>query len=180
MVSREQLKQDGLRAYEFGRVRAAVRAAWFLVPAAVLCALETGAGEACACIGVLLLGAAVFLRWRSRQGGDSVRYGLVAGTVPLIAGLVVARIAPAFAGAPLVSASAAVCLGVGVPSGAWLGFQLARGASAPSTWLAAGAVAALAASLGCVGLGVAGIAGAVAGLVVGAAAAAVVVARTAQ
>ncbi|WP_437276024.1 hypothetical protein WME90_32890 [Sorangium sp. So ce375] len=171
MVSREQLKRGGLRAYEAGRLRAAARAAWVLVPTVLVCALETGAGETCACIGVLLLGASVFLRWRDRRGADAVRYGLLAGALPLVAGLLVARIAPSCAGAPLVSVCTAVCLGVGLPSGVWLGRRLARGAAPASTWLAASGIAVLAASLGCAGLGLTGLLGAAVGLVLGVASA---------
>jgi hypothetical protein len=167
MVNREQLKQGGLRAYELGRLAVAVRAAWLLVPLAIVCALETGATESCVCVGVLLLGAAVFLRWRNRQGVDSVRYGLLAGSLPLIAGLVVARVAPGCAGAPLVSVCTAISLAVGVPSGAWLGLHLGRGTAPLSAWLAASGIAVLAASLGCIGLGLAGILGAGVGLLVG-------------
>jgi hypothetical protein len=168
MANREQLKRGGLRAYEVGRLRIAARAAWVLVPTVLVCALETGAGETCACIGVLLLGASIFLRWRDRRGVDSVRYGLLAGALPLVAGLVVARLAPSCAGAPLVSWCTAVCLGVGIPSGVWLGSRLARGTATGATWLATGGVAILAASLGCAGLGLAGLLGATAGLAVGA------------
>lgn len=168
MVNRDELRRGGLRAYEVGRLRTAVRAAWVLVPMVLVCALETGAGETCACIGVLLLGASTFLRWRDRRGADSVRDGLVAGLLPLVAGLVVARLAPGCAEAPLLSWCTAVCLGIGLPSGAWLGSRLARGTATSATWLAAGGVAILAASLGCAGLGLSGLVGATAGLAVGA------------
>ena len=86
MVNLEKLRADGLRAYEVGRLRAALRAALVVVPVALLCVLETGEREACACLGVLLLGAAVFLRWRNRRGMEDVTTGLVAGaTYGLIA-----------------------------------------------------------------------------------------------
>jgi len=56
MVSREQLKRGGLRAYETGRLLVAARPAWVLVPAVLVCALETGAAKparasACCCSG---------------------------------------------------------------------------------------------------------------------------------
>lgn len=175
MANREQLRRRGLRAYEVGRLRVAARAAWVLVPTVLICALETGAGEACACIGVLLLGASVYLRWRDRRGADAVRDGLVAGVLPLVAGLIVARLAPSCADAPLVSWCTAACLGVGLPSGVWLGSRLARGTATRATWLAGGGVAILAASLGCAGLGLAGLLGAAVGLAVGAASARVIV-----
>jgi hypothetical protein len=171
MVSRDQLRRSGLRAYEAGRLRMAARAAWLLVPVVLFCALETGAAETCACVGVLLLAASVFLRWRDRRGADSVRHGLVAGALPLFVGLVVARVVPNCADAPVFSVCTAVCLGIGLPSGVWLGRGLARKAAPASAWFGAAGIAALAASLGCVGLGLAGLTGAILGLVLGAASA---------
>src|SRR5262245_32759975 len=97
MVSREQLKRGGLRAYEAGRLRIAARASWVLVPTMLFCAFATDAGETCVCLGTLLLGASVFLRWRNRRGSDAVRDGLIAGALPLVAGVVVARVAPSCA-----------------------------------------------------------------------------------
>lgn len=167
MVTREQLKRGGLRAYESGRVKMAARAAWVLVPAVLVCALETGAGETCACVGVLLLAASVLLRWRDRRGADSVRYGLVAGALPLFLGLVVARVVPNCADAPLLSACTAVCIAIGLPSGLWLGRILSRTAAPAFAWLAAGGIAVMAASLGCVGLGIAGLTGAITGVLLG-------------
>jgi hypothetical protein len=170
MVTRDQLKAGGLRAYEQGRVRTALRVAWFLVPVSLLCALETGAGETCACVGTLLLGAALYLRWRDRRGVNAVSAGLVAGSLPLVVGLALARLSPTCANAPLWSLCTAICLTVGVPSGIWLGVRAARGSFGMAGALTATGIAALAASLGCAELGVAGIVGAAAGLALGAAA----------
>jgi hypothetical protein len=136
---------------------------------AVVCALVTGAGERCGCVGVLLLAAAVFLRWRNRQGAENVKSGVLAGSLPLAVGLVVARVAPSCAGAPLFSLCTAVCLGVGIPSGIWLGLRAARGAAGGSSWLTAAGISVLAASLGCVGLGLAAVVGSALGLLFGAA-----------
>ncbi len=167
MVNREQLKSAGLRAYELGRLRAAARTAWVLVPLVVLCALLTGAHETCGCAGFLLLGASVFLRWRNRSGANAVRRGLQAGALPLVAGLLVARFAPECASAPLFSACTVLSLAIGTPAGLWLGFRMSRGTSASAEWFGAGGVAVLAATLGCVGLGVAGLLGVSAGLLLG-------------
>lgn len=167
MVNREELKRDGLRAYEGGRLRMASRAAWVLAPTVLVCALGTGRSEACACVGVVLLAASVFLRWRDRRGVDSVRYGLLAGALPLLIGVVVTCVAPDCANAPLFSMCTATCLGLGLPSGIWLGRRLARREASGSTWIAAVGIAALAASLGCVGLGFAGITGTIIGLLLG-------------
>jgi hypothetical protein len=167
MVNREQLKKKALRAYEVGRLRSAARAAWVLVPATVVCAVGTGAGERCACLGVLLLTVAVFLRWRDRRGAENVRNGLLAGSLPMIAGLVVARLSPGCVGAPLLSACTGVCLGFGILAGVWLGRRTALGAAGLPSWLAAAGVSILAASLGCIGLGVAGVVGVAVSLLLG-------------
>lgn len=169
MATREQLKRGGLRAYEAGRLRMAARAAWVLAPTVLVCALGTGRGEACVCVGALLIAGSVVLRWRDRRGVDSVRYGLLAGALPLLVGLVIARVAPDCGDARLVSVCTAACLGLGLPSGIWLGHRLARREAPISTWVAATSIATLAASLGCIGLGFAGLTGAIIGLLVGAA-----------
>lgn len=165
MATREMLLRHGLRAYERGRFLFALRIALVLVPLITLCALATGEAEHCACLGVLLLGLAVFMRFRSRAGAASVREGLVAGSVPLALGLLVSVIAPECAAAPLVSMCTLTCTLVGAAAG----YVLVRRApeARVSDVLVSVGIASLAASLGCVGLGVAGIAGATFGLAIG-------------
>ena len=154
MVNREQLRAGGLRAYERGRLKMAGRVAYVLVPLVALCALLSGAQGRCSCLGTLLLGAAVLLRWRDRRGVESVATGLVAGSVPLVAGLVVARVVPgACADAPLLSACTLVSLLVGGGAGLWIGTRAAARRAGLARAVVAAAVAALAASLGCVSLG---------------------------
>jgi hypothetical protein len=127
MVNRELLEGRARRAYELARVRVAARAAWLLGPLAAACALVTGAGDECACLGALLLVAAVVLRWRSRQGAEGVAIGLFAGAIPLVAALVVARVAPECVGAPVLSPCAGLCFAASLPAGMWLGLRAARG-----------------------------------------------------
>src|SRR6478609_8999142 len=117
MLTRDQLKQGGLRAYERGRLRAAARVAWVLVPVALVCALGTGAGEACACLAVLLFSVALYLRWRDRLGVDAVSAGLFAGSLPLVVGLLLGRLGPAYENAPFWSVCTALCVAVGLPPG---------------------------------------------------------------
>ena len=170
MVTREELSRGGRRAYELGRLRVAARAAWVLVPLALACAWGTGRGEPCACVGVMLLVVTVLLRWHDRHGVVAARDGLLAGGAPLVLGLVAARLLPSWAGTPVMSWCALLCLGLGLPSGVWLGSRLARrvGSGAPGrAWLGATLVAGLASSLGCVGFGGAGALGAAAGLTIG-------------
>jgi hypothetical protein len=169
MVNLERLRARGLRAYEFGRLRAALRIVAVLVPASAVCCLATSARPACGCIAVVLVATAVWLRWRSRQGAEDVTAGLRAGCVPLVVGLVVGRIAPACpfpAMAPLCSIVGATA---GVFGGLWLGIRERRSRAVARSWAIASVISALAASLGCLELGLSGIAGATIGIAVGSA-----------
>jgi hypothetical protein len=118
----------------------------------------------------LLLGLAVWLRWRGRRGIEAVTTGLLAGSIPLAAGFVLARCAA--------DGSASLCLGfsvlVGLGAGAVIAVREARQRERFWGWFTAGAVAALAASLGCVRLGVLGVAGVVVGMAAGTLAAALI------
>jgi pheromone shutdown protein TraB len=167
MVNLEKLHADGLRAYEIGRLRTAARAAIVVLPVALLCALVTGERETCACLGGVLLLTAVFLRWRSKRGTESVTAGLLAGAVPLVVGLFVASLAPECANAPMISLCTAVCAATGAVSGAIIGLRAVHRRADLVSFLTASGIAVLAASMGCVGLGAAGVIGASAGLVAG-------------
>jgi hypothetical protein len=158
MANRDELRRRGLRAYELGRLRSAARAALVVVPLVCVCAVETRAGEACACLGGLLLAAAVFLRWRSRPGADAARIGLVAGCAPLVAGIALARLTSGHSEAILVATSAIVSIAAGV----WMGMRAAR-----AGWPAATGVAILTASLGSVALGPMGVVSSGLGLLIG-------------
>jgi hypothetical protein len=171
MVNLEQLRDRGLWAYETGRMRMASRVALLLIPLAVVCLLEARGREACACLSVSLLGVAVWLRWRDRRGSDAVTTGLLAGSIPLVAGLVLARLGLR-CGA---GGSSSFCLGlsvlVGLGAGALIAVREATLRHRAWSWVTAGLVATLAASLGCVRLGIIGFGGVVLGMAVGTAAA---------
>ena len=138
MVNLEHLRARGLWAYETGRARMASRIALIVIPAAVVCLLEVKGREACACVSVLLLGLAMWLRWRDRQGTEAVTTGLLAGSIPLAAGFVLARCAA--------DGSASLCLGfsvlVGLGAGAVIAVREARQRERFWGWFTAGAVAA--------------------------------------
>ncbi len=168
MLTRDQLKDGALRAYERGRLRTASRVGWLLVPVALVCALETGAGEACACLGALLFSVALYLRWRDRKGVNAVSAGLFAGSLPLVLGLVLGRLGVVCEKAPLWSVCAALCLAVGIPSGVWLGARATRGRFGATGTLTALGIAVLSASMGCAGLGLFATVGTALGLALGA------------
>lgn len=176
MVSRDRLLHAGRRAYEMGRLRAAARVGWLVVPVVAVCALATGAAEACSCLGAALLGFTMLLRWQSRRAGAAVRDGLIAGALPLVVGMVVTLFPPTWAGVSLSSGGAVLCAIVALPGGAWLGGPVVRGVATLASWSRAAGVAVLAAALGSAGLGLPASAGTTLGLFLGSAAAIVPIA----
>ena len=179
MVTPEELTARGLRAYEVGRWVAACRVALVVIPLAALCLVERNGREMCACAGVVLLAAAVWLRWRDRRGMEAVRTGLVAGSIPLAAGLLLDRLGLhcGLAGADSFCAVLGVLLGGG--AGAMISLTQSRAGARVSSLVTAGAIAGLAATLGCVRLGVLGLSSMLVGMLVGSAVSAVVVHRRA-
>jgi hypothetical protein len=177
MVSLEQLRVRGLRAYEAGRLRAASRITLVVAPLAAVCLLEERARGSCACCAVVLVGMAIWLRWRDRLGTEGVTTGLLAGAVPLVAGLVLKRMG-VDCGAP---AAAPLCMSisilVGLVGGVLIAYREAGRRTRLTSWLVPAAIAALAASLGCARLGVASVASAVLGITLGTAVASMGVRR---
>jgi len=173
MVDVEELRVRGLRAYEVGRLLTASRIALLLFPVAAVCLIESRGRGTCACLAVALLGAAIWLRWRDRRGMESVTTGLIAGSVPLLAALLVARfdLRCGWAGADTFCTAGSVLLGIG--SGLLIALREARGRARFWSFATASAIAALAASLGCVRLGILGVASMVVGIALGAIAGAV-------
>jgi hypothetical protein len=167
MVNLEQLRVRGLRAYEVGRVRAASRVALILVPAVALCLLEARGRQTCACLSVLLLGLAIWLRWRDRRGMEVVTTGLLAGSVPLVAGLVLARLGLHCGAAGAASFCTGFSLLVGIGAGVLIAMREARQQARLWSGVTAVTIAGLAAGLGCVRLGVMGIVSVMVGMAVG-------------
>lgn len=168
MVNLEQLTLRGLRAYEVGRLRMALRVLLVLTPAIVLCAFEARTRETCVCVGAVLLSLSVWLRWRGRDGFEAVSTGLLAGGIPLVLGLVLARLDVHCSSAE----SEAFCLGfsglIGLVAGVVIAVREARRRSRAWSVLTAAAICILAASLGCLRLGVASVLAVAAGTAVGA------------
>ena len=173
MVNFEQLTVRGVRAYEVGRLRTASRVALVLVPAALVCLLDARTRESCACLAVLLLGLTVWLRWRDRTGFDAVTTGLLAGSIPLVAGLVLSRLdlrCGSLETAPLCTAFSVL---VGAAAGVVIAVREARRQGRFVGVAAAASVSVLAASLGCLRLGIASVLSVAIGIAVGGAAAAI-------
>lgn len=167
MVSPEELVSRGLQAYEWGRLRVALRVTVVLVPAIAFCLLEpVGRAASCLC-SLLLVVTAVWARWRDRAGGEAVKTGLVAGSLPLLGALVLTELDPACASAELLSYCSLFSLLFGAASGVIVARrELIRPAASPQ-WLWAGTIAVLAAGLGCIRLGIASVVSVLLGIVVG-------------
>lgn len=167
MVSREELRVHGLRAYETGRLRAAARIALVLVPLAALCLFESRGREACACCATLLLGLAIWLRWRDRRGFESVGTGLLAGSILLVTGLLLdgLDLQCGLADGSAICTAFAVFIGGG--AGILIGSREVKWRGHLTSSVSAATIAILAASLGCLRLGVVGLTSIVAGLGIG-------------
>ncbi len=167
MVNLEELKMRSLRAYELGRLRSASRIAFLLIPLIALCLVERRGREASTCTALVLLGLAVWLRWRDRIGAENVTTGLLAGSLPLASGLFLDSVGVecSLAGGSVFCNGFALL--VGTVGGALIGLRGRQRRERLYNWLTAGSIAVLSASLGCIRLGVVGVAGVIAGVALG-------------
>jgi hypothetical protein len=167
MVNLETLTAQSLRHYELGRLRMAARIAIVLAPIVAICLLDPIGREASACCAALLLVASIGLRFRSGVGVESVSAGLLAGSIPLAGALVVTRFDPGCAAAGPISYCTGVSLLVGLAAGAVVALRERGRPRLSGHWLLAVGIALLTASLGCVRLGVASMAGVALGMLAG-------------
>lgn len=170
IVDLEHLKRLGRRASEIGRLRRAVRISWPVLPVAAVCLLEPRGRGTCAIAALTLLGWTIWLRWRNQQGHEIATTGLLAGSIPLMVGIIQERLHGGCADSE-VSCIAFIVLG-GVCAGALIVLRDANWESRPRSWVMASGIAALVASLGCVRLGSVGFVSAALGIMLGASAAA--------
>jgi hypothetical protein len=171
MVNREALLDHGLRAYERGRLRMAIKVALVVVPLTALCLLEPVGRATCAACGALLLAAAIWLRFRDRIGVDSVATGLLAGGIPLVAALALGRFGLSCANAAPASLCTAFAILIGGAVGSFVAVREAAARDRPGHWAFTTSIAGLVASLGCARLGLASVAAVACGIIVGRAAA---------
>lgn len=155
-MERSELLRSARSAFERGRVAKAVRTAALVLPITLVSFGCCGDRSASLAIAGVLAALVVVLVWRGGAAGRGVVPGLVAGVVPLAVPLLAC---PLCAHAGIVGALPFVaCVVGGVASGAivvWYGTR-EREDRAPFV-VAAGAVAALAGSLGCVIVGLGGV-----------------------
>jgi hypothetical protein len=168
MVSPEELTARSLRAYEAGRFLASLRVALVIVPIAVLCLLEPEGRGTCACLAVVLLGGAVWLRFRDRRGVRAVTTGLLASAIPLASGVLLSHfeLRCGLAGGETFCSAVSLLLGLG--AGVFVSSREARWGPRLSGLVTAAAITGLAAGLGCVRLGVFGLLALFGGIALGA------------
>jgi hypothetical protein len=158
------------RAYELGRLRRALSRAVAILPAAAIpvaqCATLGRAAEACVAAGAVVVLVALFL-WRGEGYGRGARTGFVAGLAPLLV--------PTLASSTGVLCSATICgvlpaaaVGGGVVAGLILGGGAPRGdRGGLPFWFAAVAVTCTLGAIGCLHVGLAGLAGMALGVLAG-------------
>lgn len=158
------------RAYEWGRLRHGARWLVWTTPLALLascgCTPLMQVGLAGGVLGVLC----VAMGWRGGVAGRAVGPGLLAGTVPLAAGLVLAWADHGCAAPACLSMCVPVCGGAGLAAGlAVVLWGQQASSSRRALTLEAAAVACVAGGMGCLALGAAGVTGMALGLALGAA-----------
>jgi hypothetical protein len=156
------------RAYELGRALLGVRRAAVVLPMAALSLWMCGRpSETCILAGVLAL-LVIALEWRGQDYGRGARLGLLAG-LPALVLPVAAEAAGQACDRSFCSFYPALCAVGGVLGGSWLVLRGVRADVSTRGLLAAGAVAIVAGSLGCLIAGVVGVGGLLVGLLAGAA-----------
>jgi len=161
----EALEVRARRAYELGRLRAALRVAPFVVAAAIA-AIACGrpAAPTYALAGALLV-FCVGVSYAGGPGGRGVVPGLVAGAAPLGMPLLMATVGHACFGPACMSLCLPACVVGGAVAGVVIAKSAARRDPDPRFLAAAIAVAALTGALGCTIAGVAGVLGMLGGTV---------------
>ena len=160
------LRDRARRAYEWGRIRAALRETLPVIPLVGASLLACSAPVQTIASGGLLYAVAVTLRARGGASGRAVTPGFVAGLgaffAPLVAGVLWAD-----PGACDALAMRTICFVGGVATGGNVGIFALRAAADEARFLVSAAVVAgLTGSLGCMFGGLGGILGMVLGLLI--------------
>lgn len=158
MVDVEALARRARGVAERSRMRMAIRVAAVVLP---LACIPIGAGAnagACVCIGLVLLAVTMLLRWRDRTGRDAVTTGLALGAIPLVAAVGLRACGIECAQFWSLGEAEVACFAAGAIAGVAASLLVARGErERRKRWLLTLGVASLTATLGCAGLGTAGI-----------------------
>jgi hypothetical protein len=162
------LEARARRAYEVGRVWGGLHRAAIAAPLAAISLLCCGRPAATCTVAALLCAAIAVFEWHGRHVGRGARIGIWAGAPALLMPILVQGLGHA-CGASLCALYPAVCASGGIAGGLVLITWCHRRGIQPNGLAAAGAVAALTGSLGCLLAGIPGLVGLAAGLALGAA-----------
>lgn len=158
MIDLENLAKQARGVAERSRVRMALRVALIVLP---LACIPIGGGAnagACACLGLVLLALAALLRWRDRTGRDAVTTGLALGAIPLLAAVGLRACGIECAQLWSLGEAEVACFAAGAIAGIAASLLVSRSdGERRKRWLMTLGVASLTATLGCVGLGTAGV-----------------------
>lgn len=153
MEPNDVILQRVRRAYELGRMRRGLASSLLALPMIGVSLLCSGDGTGSALVGALLILVIAGLVWRGGAVARGVLPGIVAGTAPLAFPLIIEL------GCAAPEACFPACIAGGVAGGVIIAaYALRMKEGRASFVLGAGAVAAVAGSLGCAVVGLAGIA----------------------
>lgn len=164
-----QWKERARRAYELGRAR---RAAIFAAPILALPAIAGAmAPEPAApyALGALLYVVAALCAYLGRDLARGVLPGVAAGFVPFALVHAARAYGHVCTGSGCMSLCLPACVAGGLAAGAAFAYVVRRRRSSRAAWISAGLVASLTGSLACTCVGLGGVAGLLAGILVGAA-----------
>jgi hypothetical protein len=155
MVDLDALARRARRAAEWGRLRAASRAAFVVAPLVALSTAVTGRAPAALAAGAALLATCVALRFWNAEGARAARSGLCLGALPMAAALATAAAQGWCDPRGAVTACGVGCLLAGLVAGGASAWYVLRHVETGrlASWAKVGLVASLTAALGCVGLG---------------------------
>ena len=105
--------------------------------------------------------------WNSLEGLGALATGLIAGSIPLLAGLVLSRLDIPCGADVTASMCTALSFLIGAPAGIVIAVREAQQRGKLISFLTAGSIAALAGSLGCVRLGVVSLVSVLVGIAIG-------------
>lgn len=162
-----ELRARARRAYERGRLRAAVLGAWPVVALASVCLVLGARWWIVGAVATLHALVAVALLHRGRAAGRAVTTGWLAGSLPLVVSLMGCRVPHACGGGSCVAWCLPGCLAASLVAGIVIVRRaLHHREDAAETAFAAGVVAALTGGMGCTMLGMGGAVAILAGLAI--------------
>lgn len=167
MGPNEQLLKQVRRTYEWGRLRRGLWLGALSVPMTAMSVSSCHGSTYAVILGAALGSVATVLAWRGGALGRGVVPGFVAGVVPLVFPALAAPTCSRLAGAAGIHLCLLSCIVGGLASGGLVAYAATRVHGNKGVFVfAAGLVAALAGSLGCIFVGAGGVVAMLVGLAI--------------